>query len=391
MILYHLGRYSDAVVFAEKLVDIAPDDSEFWERLGACYLHCNQLKEGVNALEKARQSSQQENANISSALAHAFYRLGDMDKAKAEGDRCLQVKASRQQGAELYPIPDRLPPEFNKERVESNVISFSLFGNRSEYCESAIINVREAKVYYPGWVCRFYCDETVSKSVRFRLTQSGAEVVMMPKPERWTDGLFWRFLVMDDDSVDRFLIRDCDSIVNSREAAAVDEWIASNKYFHLMRDSFNHTELILAGMFGGVQGIIPDISGKIHHFQSQKYAIQTHLDQDFLRKVVWPTFSQSLCSHDRCFGFFQAKPFPANTELPDDRHVGDNKFSTSVNKAEVEDGTRVNWRLYDVDGLLICSYIEIVNNGSWGITLPYEYEEKISSKQFRLDARFVKN
>jgi len=213
---------------------------------------------------------------------------------------------------------------------------------------------------------------------------------MMPIAERLTDGLFWRFLVMDDVNVDRFLIRDCDSVVNSREAAAVDEWIASNKYFHLMRDSFNHTELILAGMFGGVQGVIPDILGQITLFQSQTYSIQTHLDQDFLRKAVWPTLSQSLCAHDRCFGFYEAMPFPANTELPDDRQVGDNKFSSSINQVDAKEGTKFRWFLYDEEGLLICDYIEMVRNSCLDITVPFEYGEKISSQQFRIDVKLVK-
>lgn len=389
-ILYHLSLYSKAVIYAEKMVSILPDDSESWERLGACYLHCNRIDEGIVALETANQKSAGNNSNIFSALAHAFAKLNKLEKARDAGKKTLQIKAFCQQGANIDLIPDELPCAFNNSEPEKNIISFSLFGHKSEYCESAIINVREAKVYYPAWQCRFYCDETVPQSVRFRLTNSGAQVVMMPKPERWTDGLFWRFLVMDDTNVDRFLIRDCDSIVNSREAAAVDEWIASNKYFHLMRDSFNHTELILAGMFGGVQGVIPDIAGKIDHFQSQKYAIQTHLDQDFLRKVVWPTFSQSLCSHDRCFDFFQAKPFPANTELPDDRHVGDNKFSTSVNKTDAVDGTRFKWSLYKKNGELICEYIEVAFGGEWNISIPSEYGDKLLTGDMKIKGKVIK-
>ena len=41
-------------------------------------------------------------------------------------------------------------------------------------------------------------------------------------------GMFWRFLVADDPSVDRFIVRDSDSRLNARDAFAVVDWIRSD-------------------------------------------------------------------------------------------------------------------------------------------------------------------
>jgi len=41
-----------------------------------------------------------------------------------------------------------------------------------------------------------------------------------------------------------------DSRFNDREQAAVDEWMRSDKSFHIMRDHPAHTTTILAGLFG---------------------------------------------------------------------------------------------------------------------------------------------
>lgn len=46
----------------------------------------------------------------------------------------------------------------------------------------------------------------------------------------------WRFLVMLDPLVDRFLSRDIDSDIITREVAAVQQWLESNYTFHVMRD-----------------------------------------------------------------------------------------------------------------------------------------------------------
>ncbi len=58
----------------------------------------------------------------------------------------------------------------------------------------------------------------------------------------------WRFLLMDDQSVKRFIIRAADSLLSEQEAAAVETWLASPYWFHNMCDYFSHINLLLAGM-----------------------------------------------------------------------------------------------------------------------------------------------
>ena len=57
----------------------------------------------------------------------------------------------------------------------------------------------------------------------------------------------WRYLPMLDQHVDRMLARDTDSEINSREAAAVYEWLESNYTFHVMRDHPAHNKPIMGG------------------------------------------------------------------------------------------------------------------------------------------------
>ena len=70
-------------------------------------------------------------------------------------------------------------------------------------------------------------------------------------------GMFWRFLVADDASVERFIVRDSDSRLNAREAHAVAEWMKSGKKVHTIRDHPNHDRPLNGGLWGGVRGCIP--------------------------------------------------------------------------------------------------------------------------------------
>ena len=56
--------------------------------------------------------------------------------------------------------------------------------------------------------------------------------------------MIWRFLPILDSQVSHFMSRDLDSVVTQREVDAVEEWLKSNKSFHVMRDHPNHEVII---------------------------------------------------------------------------------------------------------------------------------------------------
>ena len=63
-------------------------------------------------------------------------------------------------------------------------------------------------------------------------------------------GLFQRFLVMNDPTVGRFLVRDCDARLSAAEAELVQQWIDSGYPFHVVRDHVLHNELMIGCTVG---------------------------------------------------------------------------------------------------------------------------------------------
>ena len=100
---------------------------------------------------------------------------------------------------------------------EKRVISFGLYGSNPKYTTGAIHNVEAAKIYFPGWVCRFYTTSDVPESVVSTLKSLGAEIEAIPPGKGYISGMFWRFMVAADPTVDRFIIRDSDSRMNARD------------------------------------------------------------------------------------------------------------------------------------------------------------------------------
>src|SRR4030095_6635242 len=143
-----------------------------------------------------------------------------------------------------------------------------------------------------------------------------------------------RFLVADDHTVRRYLIRDADSIVNAREAEAVAEWIVEGQSFHVMRDWWTHTDPILAGMWGGIGGALPPVELLLATHQPE-HLETAHIDQWFLRDCIWPSIRSVSIVHDRCFRTEGSRPFPSPAP-PGDDHIGQNEHHASIERQGIE-------------------------------------------------------
>jgi tetratricopeptide (TPR) repeat protein len=206
---------------------------------------------------------------------------------------------------------------------ERNVICFSLWGVDPKYTYNAVLNAKRVPRVYPGWSARFYIDESVPAEIVRALVDYGARVIRVADDGRDNLRLFWRFFPSEDPSVERFLCRDCDSVINEREAAAVADWIESGRRFHLMRDHPEHAELIMAGMWGGIAGLLPKLSEQaIQYFESHVVKWRW-VDQDFLRDRIWPVIKHDCLVHDDYYQMGgEVRPFPPTAVLPPGEHVG---------------------------------------------------------------------
>jgi len=194
------------------------------------------------------------------------------------------------------------------------VICFSLWGNDYRYNGGSLQNVDLAKIYYPDWICRFYIGKsTPTRLVEELKSNSNVEIIEVDDVCNWT-GMFWRFLAASDTTVDVMISRDADSRLTKREKVAVDEWIKSDYYFHIMRDHPYHSVPILGGMWGVKRGILNDIDKVIEKYQKGDFL---GVDQNFLAEHIYPIVSKYSMVHDE---FFEKKPFPKESGVRSHEH-----------------------------------------------------------------------
>ncbi len=182
------------------------------------------------------------------------------------------------------------------------VISYSLWGSDPKYTIGAIRNAEIASSIYPDWVCRFYVNN-IPEDILLNLRSLNVEIKQETDIPDWR-GMFWRFKSSYDKDVDVSIFRDCDSRLGDREKSAVDEWLQSNKNFHIMRDHPFHQYPILGGMWGYKKNNKYNMENLFKEFiPTDNYGT----DYTFFQQILYPIIGDDKLVHDE---FFEKKPFP---------------------------------------------------------------------------------
>lgn len=191
------------------------------------------------------------------------------------------------------------------------IISFCLWGDKPKYTIGAIKNVKLALEIYPDWICRFYVATSVPKLIVRQLKAfNNVEIIEKNEEGDWR-GMLWRCDAGHDGDYDVVIFRDTDCRLNTREKAAVDAWVASDRNFHVMRDHPYHQALILGGMWGMKSPRKEWIKGKLDEFRkSDAYQDVYGFDYTFLGNMFSEIYFD-IMFHDP---FFAKIDFPTKRE-----------------------------------------------------------------------------
>ena len=143
---------------------------------------------------------------------------------------------------------------------------------------------------------------TVPKPCVAFLRDNGADVRNM-EDEYPGVGLFQRFLVMDDPTVGRFLVRDCDARLSLAEAELVRQWIESDNPFHVVRDHVLHNELMIGCTWAGRTDCGIDMVELMRRYFSSTSGPTARYghDQRMLGLMLWPLIRKHSLVHDKYY------------------------------------------------------------------------------------------
>lgn len=373
-------NYAEAARCCEMVLTEMPNNLQVRSDYALCLMRLTEYEKSYKAYRRIYQSPQRDSASETwlDGFTEVCGWLKKDDEVRRYGCESLSRADVRFSLTPALALPEGGPKPFDTVHAQKNIISFSLYGAQPRYCETMVKNVVLAHELFPHWTCRVYLDDSVPQHVWQRLRENGAQLVDMSH-EKTLFPTLWRFLVASDPDVERYIVRDADSLLSEREQAAVEAWLASPYYFHHMRDYFTHTELLLAGMWGGCGGIIPDIDKMMRDFIAQYSGSVRFTDQYFLKSALWSTVKQSLLSHDDIFGFASAQPWPAHAPVrwPQNTfHVGSNAGYSSLSGVTTLPDGSCQPVIFTVEGV-DHRYDASVSGGKWKIGVPFFIAEGV--------------
>lgn len=179
----------------------------------------------------------------------------------------------------------------------TKIIALSLWNNIPKYIYGAARNIELSSQLYPDWQVFLYVDDAAKIAIKeyINLQDYGhVSIINYASQGDWR-GMFWRFLPAWDKNIDVMISRDCDSRFSERERDAVNEWLLSDKDFHIMRDHPYHDTCILGGMWGCRNHIFSKLDIDLNIDEHGSF---WQVDQDFLRSFVYPKVMPFSFIHD---------------------------------------------------------------------------------------------
>jgi hypothetical protein len=186
------------------------------------------------------------------------------------------------------------------------VIAFSLWGNNPKYTVGAIRNAELAPSVFPDWELHYYIDNTVPNQIIYALEDlQNVKIIEKNIKGDWKSA-FWRFYSYQN--ADIVIFRDTDSRLGIREQLAVNEWLLSDKTFHVMRDHPYHKFEMLAGMWGAKKNEKYDLCKIFDDYLSKNETNFYGAEYILFKNILFPLIKDNCVVHDP---FFDKKPFPS--------------------------------------------------------------------------------
>jgi hypothetical protein len=170
-----------------------------------------------------------------------------------------------------------------------NVISFSVWGSAPSYFYGLLDNCIMIKYKLPEFTCFVYHNNSLPKNIKDILEQLGNVRLIHMNNTNDKRNTMWRFLPAFYKNVNVFLSRDTDSRIEPKEIKAIQEWLKSDKNFHIIRNHPMHKRKILAGLWGSRNNILKPLFKCYLNYISKPY-IQNNwiVDEIFLQQHVYP-------------------------------------------------------------------------------------------------------
>lgn len=191
-------------------------------------------------------------------------------------------------------------------------VCFSLWGEEQIYLSGIENNINLIKELLPDWETIIYCDKSVPKEI-LNFIEKKANLFYVEKDIKNYKKLFWR-IFYPLKNTNTFICRDLDSRIGDRDVWCINEWITSNKEYHIIRDGTTHDNCHKKRIQGGLFGIkseklehqekfqlLSELESIMYNEENGNYSI----DEDLLNSVWYDRIKNKSLIHATIFNNYE--------------------------------------------------------------------------------------
>jgi hypothetical protein len=134
------------------------------------------------------------------------------------------------------------------------IISYCLYGTNPRYHIGVEKNAEIASRMLPDWTCFVYYNN-LSENITDKLLKF-KNIKLINITDMADHGMFWRFLPFFENENNICISRDADSRITDREIVCINEWLKSEKKFHIIKDHAQHYNMPIMGGMWGMKGML---------------------------------------------------------------------------------------------------------------------------------------
>jgi hypothetical protein len=221
---------------------------------------------------------------------------------------------------------------------QMKVFSFSVYGDNPIYTIGMLKNIALIREIFPDWHTFIYVPENQNKDYVKKLEEND-KVMVMPMANAGFFNSTWRFRAITYYLCEAMECRDADSRISVRDKAAIDEWLASDYKYHIIRDHpGGHHWAMNAGMWGAKRTeFISNIGRMLTDCQTicPQYSKLPTFDQEFLRSAIYPHIVTESMVHDEYYKYEkQAKPINHDRKSNDFAFIGESIDENDVPRGD---------------------------------------------------------
>ena len=259
------------------------------------------------------------------------------------------------------------------------VFSFCIYGNNIKYLRGLEENLKIINEKLPEFYSYIYFSNDVQE-LYYEIYSKYKNVKIHKIDKNGPELMLYRILTLDiDDKVDVSFSRDIDSRINDRDIWTINEFLNSNKYFHIIRDHYYHKNTIMGGSFGMKRKEFFSISKELESWKESnkitKYDYGT--DEQFLRERVYDMIKNDVLIHSNIVGYLHEKISPIEPPLK-------NEYDFIGNVVDYDEQNLEYFKFKYYDFPYDTHFYFLRKQEQWNILIVL-YEEKFSMSSFTDD------